>query len=259
MRSISVTNDDHSQAPPTEDTSFATLDAVRAVVAADPSILSSGAKVRVQLGNRGGLSTIQKHLKVLREERDRLAVAQATPATSAPAAPTPPAELASALWAMAWGTAQQSLLARMTTLTVERDTTRESLTAERQDNQELRDELERAELTASKATVAAGIDRIALTEAKALSETLNLSLEKSKAECQAALEAQAAAHAMADREAVIKVETLQATVDRAGQRYGELAAQLAEANRRIEETSRRNDELVAKLAELAGLASQPKN
>lgn len=254
-----MSNEDHLQEPAAEDTYFATLDAVRAVVASDPSALGSAAKVRVQLGNRGGLGTIQKHLKTLRDERDRQAVAQATPATSAPAAPAPPAELAAALWAMAWGTAQQSLLVRLTALTAERDTTRESLTAERQDNQELRDELERAEITASKAAAAAGIDRLALNEAKALSDALNLNLEKLKADGKAALEAQAAAHALADREATIKVETLQATVDRAGQRFGELAAQLAEANRRIEETNRRNDELVAKLAELAGIASQPKN
>lgn len=77
-----------------------TLDDVRAAIAGtDPNSTNAGA-VRKQLGNRGSLSTIQKHLDALRAEL----VAQALEFNGP--APDAPKELIYSLWAHAWATAQ---------------------------------------------------------------------------------------------------------------------------------------------------------
>ena len=78
-----------------------TLDDVRAVLEGTALNQTNASKVRVLLGNRGSLETIQKHLNTLRAE-----VAAAAQPVAADEVPTPSADLVQTLWAHAWASAQ---------------------------------------------------------------------------------------------------------------------------------------------------------
>lgn len=231
-----------------------TLDDVRAIINADPSTITSGAKVRAKLG-RGGLTTIQKHLAALRDERAMMAVLGATPQATPPAPPAMPAALAANLWSAAWSTAQQALLGHLMAVTAERDTAKKMLSDEHADIVELRDELDRAEAAAKQSAMAASVDRAAMSATKDAADVLSEDLNKEIAVHASALNAQRVQHEIQLREEAIKRETLQAALQRAGQDQGQLVTQIAEASRKNDDLTRKNDELVSKLSALAGAAS----
>ena len=223
------------------------MEDVQAVVNDDPSAITSGAKIRAKLG-RGGLSTIQKHLRVIREDRALMAILAATPQSTAPAPPAMPAALAGNLWNTAWASAQQIWLGHSSIVTAERDTARKLLAEERTDIMEVRDDLEKSEATAKHLVLAASVDRAAMIAAQEKADMLVQDLGTVKRAHEAALYAHGASHKIALDQEIAKQQVLNELVKFAAQEQAKLISQLAEAGRK-------NDVLVEKLSKLADAAS----
>ena len=189
-----------------------TLADVRSALAGtDPSSTNAG-KVREKLG-RGSFATIQKHLQALRDE-----LAPVVPVAPG-ATPAAPADAVAAIWGAAWAQAQVLTLGRLEIVTAERDAAVALASAQAQDVFALSTEIDtktaifeentavfEQELEKSKST-----EEKVTARAQALAQELaaaKVEIEKIKAEA-------ASAAALADREAQIKLQTLQTVLDKA--------------------------------------------
>ena len=129
-----------NQTPAPATSGNVTLDDVRKVMEGmDPDQTGSRA-IRVMLGNRGSLGTIQKHLETLRAEQ----AAKLAPPIGADQTPAMPAEAvaataatAAAMWAAAWTAAQVQTLRRTEALAADRDAALSTLARVRVDVAEL--------------------------------------------------------------------------------------------------------------------------
>lgn len=208
-----------------------TLEDVRAALGgANPFATNAGA-LRQALG-RGSNATVQKHLEALRAEKQA-----AWAPTERAAVPPPPPDSMTTLWSVAYVAAEAVVRARLDMVTAQRDALAQREAAMALDIQALNEQLG--------AAAQAAVDAQAKTSDLCVERDAALGRERE-------LAAQAAAAATAARtelrDAATRVQTVGDALDRAGQREGELRAQLTDA-------ARRNDELVNRLAALAARRS----
>ena len=186
-------------------------DVRQALADTDPNSTNAG-KIREKLG-RGSFATIQKHLETLRAEL--APVVAVTPGST----PTAPADAVSAIWGAAWTHAQLLTLGRLESVTAQRDAARSLADALAQDVSALSSEIDTK--TASFETQAAAfseeIGKIKSSEEgiSARAKELAHELEMAKAEIEKVTTAAVAAAALAEREAQIKLQTLQSVLDKA--------------------------------------------
>ncbi|ABM40250.1 DNA-binding protein [Polaromonas naphthalenivorans] len=198
-----------------------TLADVRAALAdTDPSRTNAGA-LRKVLG-RGSYATIQKHLDAIRAER------APAPPEAPGAVPAPPAEALHAIWGAAWAQAQVMTLARMERLSAERDTALALAAAQAQDVAGLAAEIDAQaaaaqDLADSQAQALAAAQGVAL-EATARADRQAQELAAARAEIERITAAAAQAAALAEREATIERQTLQAALERQIDKYTDLKA-----------------------------------
>lgn len=207
-----------------EQTGHITLSDVRAALAdTDPNTTNAGA-LRTILG-RGSFATIQKYLDAIRAER-------VEPQPVAPGAiPAAPVEAVSAIWSAAWAHAQAQTLGRLEIITVQRDAAAELSVSQARDISALAGEVD---------TLTGKIEGMTLEHSKELEETQDkadkagllaaeqtAALEKVEKElAQVQHEAQQAA-VLADREAQIRLQTLQTVLDKAISEVSEYKSLLA--------------------------------
>ena len=204
-----------------------TLDDVRAALGdTDPTQTNAG-KLRAILG-RGGMNTVQRHLDTIRAELRAAALQPLTAST----VPPMPADMAAGLWAQAYAAAETLLRRRLDAVTAERDGLEDDVAQRRADALAMADDLDAAEARAAAAAAealqAAEATQVALASAEALSEALKAAEQRvlavqadaahaaQLAQAQHAAELQRVEH---DRE--VERATLQASLDRAGQRHAE--------------------------------------
>jgi len=168
-----------------------------------PSSTNAG-PLRKILG-RGSLATIQKHLETIRAER----VAVVMEAHSA--VPPAPTEAVGVIWGAAWAQAQVLTLARLERLTAERDAAQTLVDIQVMDIASLTAELDDL-MEASQARLNEQVQGFA--QAQELVATQGQALATAHAELERVSTAANAASALAEREAKIERQALQATVDR---------------------------------------------
>lgn len=196
-----------------------TLADVRAALAdTDPSTTNAGA-LRQIIG-RGSYATIQKHLDAIRAER-------APAAPSAPGAiPAAPADAVAAIWGAAWAQAQAMTLTRLERLCIERDAAQALAAAHAQDVAGLAAEID-AMAAAAQSQAAAHAQALEAAQATATEATARAAaqaqeLAAARAEIERITAAATQAAIMAEREAKIERQALQAAIDRQIDRYTEL-------------------------------------
>lgn len=182
----------------------------------DPSSTNAG-PLRKILG-RGSMATIQKHLDAIRAER-----AAVVPQGQS-AVPAAPAEAVAVIWGAAWAQAQVLTLARLESLTTERDVARSLAATQAQDIVSLAGEMDTL-MAASEARVSEQAQGLAA--AQALAATQGQALAAAQAELERVTTAANAAAALAEREAKIERQALQATVDRLTDQASDLKSLLA--------------------------------
>lgn len=220
------------------------FEAVREVVGEQDPHATNASKIRNQLG-RGSQSTIQNHLDVLRANWLKRHQAVSQEGMPTPSAPT---EMLQGLWVAAFDAARARVMEQLAALSERAAAAQLTLTAQAEDKltlgaeiERLETELEQAQAEASNAIRGAGA-RVAEVEAiaTALREQI-VSLEGERTQ-------RDAEHRVALNEAQLQITTLQGVVDRAGDRAGELRAEL-------DYERRRNQELVGRLETLAARGS----
>jgi len=164
------------------------------------------------------MATIQKHLDAIRVERAAL-VPEGHSAV--PAAPT---EAVAVIWGVAWAQAQVLTLARLESLTTDRDAARTLVATQSQDIASLTGEID-ALMAASEARVSEQAHGLAA--AQALAATQGQALATAQAELERVTTAANAAAVLAEREAKIERQALQATVDRLTDQASDLKSLLA--------------------------------
>lgn len=184
----------------------------------NPGTTNAGA-IRQIIG-RGSFATIQKHLDAIR-------AARAPVMSAAPGAiPAPPADAIATIWGAAWAHAQLLTLARLEAVTAERDAAQALAAAQAQDVEALAAEVDTltaaAEAQATEQTQALAAAQATAAEAIAQSGNQAQELVAARAEIDRVTTAAAAAALLADREAEIKVQALQAAIDRQLERYADL-------------------------------------
>ena len=192
-----------------------TLADVRAALAdTDPGTTNAGA-LRQIIG-RGSFATVQKHLDAIRAER-------APVAPSAPGAiPPAPADAVAAIWGAAWAQAQAVTLSRLERLSAERDAAQALAAAQAQDVAGLAAEIDAMTAAAQEqgAAQAQALETAQATTAEAAA--LAQDLASARAEIERITAAAAQAQALAQREAQIERQTLQAALERQIDKYTEL-------------------------------------
>ncbi len=184
----------------------------------DPSS-TNAAKLQKIIG-RGSFATVQKHLDAIRAEL--VPVAPVAPG----AAPAAPGEAVAAIWGAAWAQAQVLTLGRLEAVTAERDAARAWAAAQAQDVAALAAEVDaltaagEAQAIEQAQALAAAQDVAARSSAQAAAQAQELAA--ARAEIERITTAATAAAALADREAEIKAQALQAAIDRQIDRYTEL-------------------------------------
>lgn len=187
---------------------------------------TNASKIRIVMGGRGSLSTIQKHLDTLRASA--MKVQEQTDTVAVPPAPS---ELLAGLWSAAYNAAGHQIGKHLTAVASERDSLREVAAASAADVGALAsqvDILEVANLLAQ-----AGQDK-AMAERDAAVQTLT-EHQKAAGNQLAELMAQAeksklaAAHQaeLVERDKVIERQAMQATIDRLTDQVGELKSLLS--------------------------------
>lgn len=210
-----------------------TIDDVRLALGETSPVDTNASKIRAVLG-RGSFATIQKHLDALRAQR----VAAAQPAAEQ-SVPKPPAEAVDMLWAAAWGAAQTKTLARLESLSAERDGLQATAAAQAADVSALTEQLDTVEAQANAQAVAQAAAQAAAQEQSAAAAALAIEQQAALTAVQAALTAAQAesahAKALADRDMQIERQTLQSAIDRMSDQLGELKAQRIAAQGHMEE------------------------
>lgn len=268
------------QAAPAEDVAPAkdrvTLEIVRAAIAeGDPNDWSAQ-KLLDAIGS-GSKRTHQKYLGAIRLERAKLAMPQLG---ESDVVPPMPKDLGDSFWRQAWTLAISKSATHITQLTAERDTLKVQLGTAQADIESLIDSSESADerlkqilldtaastqrAAASAEITAAEIIRadktaIALEELKQISaknladhmrvsedacNALSVELEHAKQHAKEQL-------ALAEKNAQLLLKGLQEVNSQQAQREVDLRNQIAEANRRADESTRRADKLAEKLAGLS--------
>lgn len=268
------------QAAPAEDVAPAkdrvTLEIVRAAIAeGDPNDWSAQ-KLLDAIGS-GSKRTHQKYLDVIRLERAKLAMPQLG---ESDVVPPMPKDLGDSFWRQAWTLAISKSATHITQVTAERDTLKVQLGTAQADIESLIDSSESADerlkqilldtatstqrAAASAEIAAAEIIRadktaIALEELKQISaknlanhmrvsedacNALSVELEHAKQHAKEQLE-------LAEKNAKLLLKGLQEVNSQQAQREVDLRNQIAEANRRADESTRRADKLAEKLAGLS--------
>lgn len=198
-------------------------------------------KIRDHLG-RGSMATIQKHLQTLRSEVTTRAAEQVALDSEVP----PPAGgVVNELWAAAWRAAHGTVHSLINRLTAERDLAVERVAVAEEDAELMRSEVERteAEIDTLKAEHASMKDE--RDQSKHLAEKIAQEKAILVVTHEQAISQMTSENNLALKDAHTRVEVLSSTLDRQGEREGHLRAELQEAQRR-------NDELVQRLALLAG-------
>lgn len=173
-----------------------TLAEVRAAVGdTDPNATNAGA-LRKIMWNRGSYATIQKHLDTIRRER------APAPPLAPGTAPAAPAEAVGLLWNAAYSAVQAHVLARLESVTSERDRLTAALATTQDDL----------------AAMAADVDALtdAASSAKAASDAATEALAKATAEAAEALAAEQASAAKAATAAASHVTNLESIIERIG-------------------------------------------
>ncbi|MBK9346897.1 MAG: DNA-binding protein [Burkholderiales bacterium] len=183
--------------PPSGPISLA--DVRQALADTDPSSTNAGA-LRKLMG-RGSYATIQKHLDAIRQER--APVVPVAPGTT----PAPPADAVAAIWGAAYAAAQVLTLGRLETVTAERDAAR-LVAAQAQDVASLA-----AEVDAGAETVTAALS--AKQQLETTVESHQGEIARLTGELERVTREAAAAAELAQREAQIKLQTLQTVLDKA--------------------------------------------
>lgn len=199
-----------------------TLDDVRNALGETSAFDTNASKIRSIIG-RGSFATIQKHLDTLRAER--IAAAQPAAEQSAPKAPQDAVEL---LWAAAWGAAQTKTLARLESLSGERDGLYATTAAQAADLLALTEQLDtldtqsRVHVEALAAAQAAAAEQAASAGSQAAAQAAALTAVQS--EIARLVEASAHAAERAALTAQVERQTLQSTIDRMHEQLAELKA-----------------------------------
>lgn len=196
-----------------------TLADVRAALAdTDPSTTNAGA-LRQVIG-RGSFATVQKHLDAIRAER-----APAVPAAPG-AIPAAPADAVAAIWGAAWAHAQAVTLARLERLSAERDAAQALAAAQAQDVAGMASEIDTmtaaAQVQQAAQAQALEVAQATAVEASARASVVAQELASARAEIERITAAAAQAATLAEREAQIERQTLQAALERQIDRYTEL-------------------------------------
>jgi hypothetical protein len=184
--------------PPSGPISLA--DVRQALADTDPSGTNAGA-LRKLMG-RGSYATIQKHLDAIRQER--APVVPVAPGTT----PAPPADAVAAIWGAAYAAAQVLTLGRLEIVTAERDAARAQVAAQAQDVASLA-----AEVDAGAETVTAALS--AKQQLETTVESHQVEIARLTGELERVTREAAAAAELAEREAQIKLQTLQTVLDKA--------------------------------------------
>lgn len=212
-----------------ENTGPVTIEDVRKLLAnaeIDPRKTNSGA-VRRLLGSRGSLTTLQKHLEVLRIELEP------KPQTLDGEIPAVPKELADALWRSAWTAAQGQTAQALAQALLERDEARAALAAATADLAALTSDADAAVTLASEAQAAAKAAQDALTAAQAAHSAEVKALTDGAAAAAtataAAMNELTAKHALNAAHAETQIATLQGTIDRLVEQLAEVKSLLPRA------------------------------
>lgn len=192
-----------------------TFDDVRVALGETNVMETNSAKIRNIIG-RGSYATIQKHLNTLRDQR--VAASQPSTEQSVPKAPQDAVEM---LWAAAWGAAQTKTLARLESLSAERDGLLSITAAQAADVSALTEQLDTIEAqTLGTATAQATAQATAVEHALAQAHAL----EQTQAELARVTEAAAHAAELSALTAQVERQALQSTIDRMHEQLGELKA-----------------------------------
>jgi hypothetical protein len=198
-------------------------DVRQALADTDPSSTNAGALRKIM--GRGSYATIQKHLDAIRQER-----APVVPVAPG-ATPAPPADAVAAIWGAAYAAAQVLTLGRLETVTAERDAARAQVAAQAQDVASLAAEVDAgagslAAALADKLTADSNMMQVTTTSSEVI-ESHKAEIARLTVELERVTREAAAAAALADREAQIKLQTLQTVLDKAIQDVSEYKSLLA--------------------------------
>ena len=186
--------------PPPPSGPISLADVRQALADTDPSGTNAGALRKIM--GRGSYATIQKHLDAIRQER-----APVVPVAPG-ATPAPPADAVAAIWSAAYAAAQVLTLGRLETVTAERDAARAQVAAQAQDVASLA-----AEVDAGAETVTAALS--AKQQLETTVENHQGEIARLTGELERVTREAAAAAELAQREAQIKLQTLQTVLDKA--------------------------------------------
>ena len=182
----------------------------------NPSQTNAGPLRKIM--GRGSMATIQKHLDAIRAER-----AAVVPEAQSQV-PAAPAEAVAVIWGAAWAQAQVTTLARLESLTAERDAAQALVITQGLDIASLTDEVD--DLIAAAQT--RGSEQVqGLAAAQALAASQGQALVNAQSELERVTTAANAASTLAEREAKIERQALQATVDRLTDQASDLKSLLA--------------------------------
>lgn len=186
-------------------------DVRQALADTDPSSTNAGALRKIM--GRGSYATIQKHLDAIRQER-----APVVPVAPG-ATPAPPADAVAAIWGAAYAAAQVLTLGRLEVVTAERDAARAQVAAQAQDVASLAAEVDAgagslAAALADKLTADSNMMQVTTTSSEVI-ESHKAEIARLTVELERVTREAAAAAALAEREAQIKLQTLQTVLDKA--------------------------------------------
>jgi hypothetical protein len=186
---------------------------------------TNGGAIRKTIGDRGSLSTIQRHLEAIREE-----MATAALPVTAEGAPPAPTEIVAAIWSAAWSSAQAATLARLDRITAERDALAIRFAVQTADIGALTIDADQARDQATAAVAAAITARdLAQAQLQAREQDLNSHLDAER-HAKAVLEAELqrvradASHAaeMAAKDQTIERQALHAVIERLQEQVAQL-------------------------------------
>lgn len=203
-----------------------TMQEVRDAMAANPAATNAH-RIRVVLGNRGSMETIQKHLIAIRAE-------QSPPAAPAPGATPPaPADAVQMLWTAAYSVAANQFTGRLESVSAERDALAAQTAEQTAEIDELVTALDTATVAAETAAAAADaaatqhaadIAAAAAATAAAQADIAALQATLATTQSNAASAALEAAHAaqIAQRDHSAGIAALQAALDQQINKYIDL-------------------------------------
>ena len=183
---------------------------------------TNAGKVRDKI-DRGSNGTVQKHLVFLRNQLIAAAQPQAEQSV-----PKPPQDAVEMLWAAAWGAAQTKTLARLESLSAERDGLQATTAAQTADLYALIEQLDtltsqvQVHAAALEQAHSAAVEKTAAASTQAAAQTQALAAVQ--AELAHVTEASEHAAELAIRDAQIQRQSLQSIIDRQSDQLGELKA-----------------------------------